>query len=143
MHPLAAMILLLIILALLLLLPLLERRDSDIGIYFRSAIGRRAAIAGALFSLNVTPLLIIADEFWINLPATWPGLPVWISNGLLPLTFSLIGLLIIYALIRLLLRANHSETTVGLFTFLVVSLLLLTLTGIFFRGPNMALTLPF
>jgi hypothetical protein len=32
---------------------------------------------------------------------------------------------------------------VGLFTFVMVSLVVLTVVGVFFRGPNMALVLPF
>lgn len=143
MHPLAAMILLSLLLVMLLLLPLLERRSSDVGIYFRSAVGKRTALVSALLSINLTPLLVVVDEFWLNLPAVWPALPVWISNGFLPLLFTLAGLATIYLLIRVLLKANHSEATLGLFTFLFTSLILLTITGIYFRGPNMALTLPF
>jgi hypothetical protein len=51
--------------------------------------------------------------------------------------------LLIYDLLRFLLKANHSEGLVGLFSFITVGLVALTIIGIFFRGPNMALVLPF
>jgi hypothetical protein len=72
-----------------------------------------------------------------------PAWPTLLSNGLIPLLITVIGLLGIYALMRFGARANRSEALVGLFTFIVVSFVLLTVTGIFFRGANMALVTPF
>lgn len=143
MHPLAAMALLGLLMTLLIFLPRLDQRSSDVGVYFRSAVGRRAALAGALLSINLTPLLVVADEFWLNLPAALPALPIWFSNGLLPLLLTLAGLTLVYFFIRVFLKANHSESTLGLFTFLFASLILLTVIGVYFRGANMALTLPY
>ena len=40
-------------------------------------------------------------------------------------------------------KATPSEASVGLFSFLIVSLIVLTIIGIFFRGANMALIWPF
>ena len=141
--PLAFMLLVIVVLAGLLLLPRWDRQDENIGIYFRSAVGRRAALVGALSSLYLVPLLVVADEYWINLPAMLPAWPVFISNGLVPLLFSLAGLAAIYYGARWRLKANHSEALVGLFAFVMVSLVVLTIIGIFFRGPSMALVLPF
>ena len=61
---------------------------------------------------------------------------------------TLLGLILLYALMRLVLshqgrKANHSEALLGIFTFLVLSLVILTVIGVFFRGENMALVLPF
>ena len=56
---------------------------------------------------------------------------------------ALAGLAAIYGGMRQILRANHSEGLVGLFTFVMMSLVILTITGVFFRGANMALVLPF
>ena len=49
----------------------------------------------------------------------------------------------IYFISRWLFKANHSEGLVGLFGFIITSLLILTIIGQFFRGANMALVLPF
>jgi hypothetical protein len=40
-------------------------------------------------------------------------------------------------------KTNHSETIVGIFSFMMTGLILLTIVGIYFRGQNMALVLPF
>ena len=61
----------------------------------------------------------------------------------LPLLLSLLGLAAIYLALRLLLKAAHGEALVGLTIFIIAGLLILTLTGVYFRGPNMALVLPF
>jgi quinol-cytochrome oxidoreductase complex cytochrome b subunit len=75
MHPLAAIGLVGVVLAGLFLLPLIDRRESDIGLYFRSPAGKRAALIGALIGFDLIPLLVILDEFWIDLPGWFPGLP--------------------------------------------------------------------
>jgi quinol-cytochrome oxidoreductase complex cytochrome b subunit len=143
MHPLAAIGLVAIIFLGLALLPGLDRRGDDIGLYFRSKVGRRAALLGAFLSVDLVPLLVVADEFWVDLPALLPGWPNLVAGGLFPLLLTLAGLLAIYAIVRLVLRARHGEALVGLFAFIVVSLLLMTAVGVFFRGPNMALVLPY
>jgi quinol-cytochrome oxidoreductase complex cytochrome b subunit len=139
MHPLAAMMLPGLILLAIVFVPYWDRDESDIGIYFRSGVGKITALFGAVLALILTPLLVFLDEYWIDLPALLPGWPTILSNGLLPLLLTLGALLAIYAAMRLLVRANRSEATAGLFTFVIVSFVLLTIIGIFFRGANMAL----
>ena len=141
MHPLAAIALVAIVLLGLALVPVLDRRGADIGHYFRSKIGLRVSILGAVLGLYLVPLLVVVDEYWLDLPALLPG-PMLLTGGLVPLVLTLIGLAAIYSLMRLLFKANRSEALVGLFTFMMVSLVMLTLVGNLFRGPNMALVLP-
>jgi hypothetical protein len=71
------------------------------------------------------------------------GWPLLITTGLIPLLLTVGGLAAIGWALRRTLRANGGELLVGLFTFMAVSLILLTVTGVYFRGPNMALVLPF
>jgi quinol-cytochrome oxidoreductase complex cytochrome b subunit len=148
MHPLAALGLLGLLLAALAILPVLDRRDDDIGVYFRSTIGKRAALVGLLLGVDLIPLLVVLDEFVIDLPGWLPGMNAAISNGLIPFLLSVLALALIYMGIRWGVsyhgnKANHSEAVLGLWTFILVSLVMLTVMGIFFRGPNMALVLPF
>jgi hypothetical protein len=124
-------------------IPFWDKKEDNIGIYFRSKVGQAAAANGALLALIVVPLLVLVDEFWLDLPAFFPSWPTLISNGLIPLLLSLGALFLIYALFRLLLKANQSEALVGLFSFIMVGFILLTLIGVFFRGPNMVLIWPF
>jgi quinol-cytochrome oxidoreductase complex cytochrome b subunit len=142
MNALAAMSLAGIVLIGIVVLPLLDKRQNDIGVYFRSTIGRKTALLGFLLGVTLVPILVIVDEFWLdwgNLLTTWPST---VTNGLVPLLLSLIGLALIYGLMRLL-RSNHSEALLGLGSFVFTGLIVLTIIGIYFRGPNMALALPF
>ena len=143
MHPLAAMLLPGIVLFAIAALPYWDTRSSDIGIWFRSKKGLASAITGAALSLILVPLLVLADEWVVDLPAMFPSLSTLVSNGLIPLLLSLGGLAIIYYFLRGIFRATHSEALTGVFTFVTVSLFILTLIGVFFRGPNMALVIPF
>jgi quinol-cytochrome oxidoreductase complex cytochrome b subunit len=143
MHALALLALLALILGVLLLLPRWDREGGNIGVYFRSRLGRRAALLGALSSLYIVPGLVILDEYWLDLPGWLPGWPAVVSNGLLPLLLTLAGLAAIYGLLRRALRASHGEALVGLFSFIMASVAVLTVIGVYFRGPNMALVLPF
>lgn len=143
MHPLAAMVLAGFGLIAILFVPRLDQAESDIGIYFRSAKGKWATVFASLLSLGLVPLLVLADEWGIDFPVLFPSWPVLITSGLIPLALTLMGLLIIYLLLYHGGRLTHSEALTGTFTFVFVSLILLTLIGIFFRGANMALVWPF
>jgi hypothetical protein len=143
MHPLAAMALVLLVLLALAFLPRLDRGDGEIGIYFRSSTGKKAALVGTLLGLYLVPLLVIVDEFWLDIDGLLQGWPLLITTGLIPLLLTVGGLAILYGLLRRILKATHSETVVGLFTLMAVGLILLTIVGVYFRGPNMALVLPF
>jgi hypothetical protein len=139
----AAMLLIVILLLGVALVPYLDRQDANIGIYFRSKVGRRAALIGAILSVDIVPLLIIADQGWAGFSSLLPTWSPFVSNGLIPLGIVLIGLFVIYTFIRLVLKANRSEGLTGLFAFVMMSFIVLTITCAFFRGPNMALVLPF
>ena len=143
MHPLAAMILPGIILLAIVFIPYWDKDDVDIGIYFRSGVGKLTALFGAFLALVFVPLLVVFDEYWIDLPALLPEWPVIVSNGLITLLLTLAGLFVIYIAMRFVAKANRSEALVGLFTFVIVSFVLLTISGVFFRGANMALVWPF
>ena len=143
MHPLAAMLLPGIMLIAMAAIPFWDKQENNIGVYFRSQVGKKTAAAGALLGIFVIPLLVLVDEFWLDLPALLPTWPTLISNGLIPLLLSLLALYVIYIWFRVLLKANQSEALVGLFSFIMVSFILLTITGVYFRGANMALIWPF
>ena len=142
MHPLAALILPGIIVLAVIFIPYWDREEDHIGRYFRSPMGKLMALVGMLLALGVIPLLVLVDEYWIDLPALYPGWPILLSNGLVPIFLTLAGLFVIYAAMRIVAGVSRSEATVGLFTFVLTSFVLLTIIGIFFRGPNMALVLP-
>jgi quinol-cytochrome oxidoreductase complex cytochrome b subunit len=148
MTPLAAIALVCLALVFLVIIPYWDRSTEDIGVYFHSIPGRWAALGGVLLALLLVPLLVVADEYWVNLAAMFPSLPDGVTGGLLPLILTLAGLFGVYALLRWGLRSqgrrlNHSEALLGLFSFVFSALIILTIVGIYFRGENMALVVPF
>jgi quinol-cytochrome oxidoreductase complex cytochrome b subunit len=119
------------------------RFDTDAeGIWFRSRKGRRTAVFGVVVGLVMTPILVLLDEYVVDLPELLPSLPTIISNGWVPLAGLLLMLLGYYAAVRGLFRASACEARQSVFTLLVVSFVVLTVIGIAFRGEGMALMWP-
>jgi quinol-cytochrome oxidoreductase complex cytochrome b subunit len=143
MHPAAAISLIGITLALIFLIPIFDRTGEDIGIYFRSKKGKWIAFFAAFVSADLVVALVLIDEYRLDLATALPDLPLAVSYGLIPLLIAFASLGLIYGITRLLFKATHSEAMVGIFTAIVVALITLTIIGVFFRGPNMVLALPF
>lgn len=125
-----------------LLLPYLDYGTATGGVWFASRKGlRTAALAAAAASL-VTPTVIVLDEYVIDLPAWLPGLPLTISNGLIPAAVFLAVLVGWYVLMVRRLSATRLEAVQSVFVFLVVSFVYLTMTCVWFRGQGMKLIWP-
>jgi hypothetical protein len=100
-----------------------------------------AAVA-ALIAIIVTPIGIIADEFVIDF-ATWiPGLSPIVRDGILPAAFVLGGIILFYWLVKKRYAATNNESIQSVFVLLTVAFIILTITGIWFRGKEMALMWP-
>ncbi len=123
-------------------IPYLRFDINSEGVWFRSYKGRQTAVIGALTGLIVTPLLVLLDEYVVDLPALLPSLPTIISNGWVPLAILLLMLIGYYAIIRHGFGASACETRQSVFTLLVVAFIVLTVIGIAFRGEGMALMWP-
>lgn len=108
------------------------------GVWFGSRRERRQARVALLTGMIATPALIVISEF-VSAPAAWPP---WASSILLPL--ALPGLIIAMFLwsLRRAHQATRAEMIRTLTILLVVVYLMLTVTGIWFRGENMALVAP-
>ncbi len=129
----------------LVLLPYLdfdERRDPDVsGIWFRSIRGRWLVLAGALVGIIWTVVAVLLDEYWLDLPQLLDFLPASISSGLLPLSTSLLLLAGLYYLVRAH-GVTVTEANQALFSLLMAAFITLTVIGVYFRGENMTLVLP-
>jgi hypothetical protein len=95
----------------------------------------------ALIGVFATIALVLLDEAWLDLPSMLPFLPVFISNGWIPLAALLLALIGYGEALRML-GATACETRLAVFVLLVGSFVTLTLMGIFFRGEGMALVIP-
>jgi hypothetical protein len=99
-------------------------------------------VVAALTAVIITPIGIIADEFVIDFTAWLPGLSSIVSNGILPAAFVLVGIIMFYWLVKKKYSATNNESIQSVFVLLVVAFIILTITGIWFRGKGMALIWP-
>jgi len=142
-HPLVASIIIPgLALGTLFILPYLDADLDSVGIWFRSRKARWMALVAAGIALVVTPLLILVDEYILDFAGWLPSLPTIISNGLVPLALLLLILIILYDGLKKAFTATKCETVQATFVFLLVAFILLTVIGIWFRGPGMALMWP-
>ncbi len=142
-HPLiGAVVIPALALLALVLLPFYDIDVRNVGVYFRSRRGRYLALLATGLSLLVTPIWVVLDEFvldWAGWLPTWPTL---ISNGLIPLAILVLGLIGLDEWVKRAFGSDLEERILFLFVFLFVALIVLTIIGIFFRGPGMGLFWP-
>jgi quinol-cytochrome oxidoreductase complex cytochrome b subunit len=142
-HPLFALFIIPVsILIALVSIPYLNYQTDTAGVWFASHRGRRISAVAALTAVIITPIGIIADEFVIDFAAWIPGLPSVFSNGILPAVFVLASIIVFYWLVKKKYAATNNESIQSVFVLLVVAFIILTITGIWFRGKGMALIWP-
>jgi hypothetical protein len=126
----------------LLALPYVDYQVNTAGVWFASAKARRMAFVAALAALIVTPLGIVADEYLVEVAARLPTIPTWITNGLVPFALLLAVVAAFYVLMQRRYAASNTEAVQMVFVLLLVAFLVLTITGIWFRGTGMKLVWP-
>ena len=142
-HPLFALFIIpVFILVALVSIPYLNYQTNTAGIWFASLKGRSMAVVAALVAIIITPIGIVADEYVIDLAAWMPTIPVEISNGLIPFALMLTATILFYKVMKRKFSSNNNEALQSVFVLLVVAFFILTITGIWFRGLNMKLSLP-
>jgi len=139
-HPLVAAVVIPALVAIALLaIPYLRYGRELSGPWFLTDTGRRTALLAAAVGLVVTPTLIVLDELVLQPGA---GLPSLVGRGLVPLTIlGAVGLGFRSLLVRRF-EVSRSEVVQALFILVFVALAVLTSTGVWFRGPGMALVWP-
>ncbi len=123
-------------------LPYLDSDMDSVGIYFRSRRGRWLALFSSAVGVLLTIGYVILDEFYLDLPGLLPSLPTIISNGLVPLALLLLGLIGYFEFNRRAFKATKCESILSVFVLVLFGFITLTVIGIFFRGPGMALMWP-
>jgi quinol-cytochrome oxidoreductase complex cytochrome b subunit len=142
-HPLiGAIIIPGLALAAVFFLPFYDADGDSTGIYFRSRRGRYMAVLAAVWALIFVPVWIILDEYVFFWTEWLPGWSPLVSNGLIPLAIVLVSLFVIDRISKHWLECSFEERVLTLFSFLFVSLIILTIVGIFFRGPGMNFYMP-
>jgi len=131
-----------LMLASLTLLPYLPGITLSPGVWCGGAQGRISAAAAFFVGLLASFPLTMADDLLIKENGSAPDLVPWITRGLLPLGVILLFHWLAFLILK---RRGYArpETVMTLVIFNLGMLCGLTVTGIWFRGEGMALTLPF
>jgi len=137
-HPVIAVVLIPLVLALFFAaLPYIRYREGLSGVWMMSAKGRRAGVAAVATGLVVTPMLIIGDEL--------RSAPADLSSGVsgvLPLVAVFAVIVAFVLALRRWLTLPNEETVQAIVILLLVSMVVLTVTGVWFRGAGMSLVWP-
>ncbi len=139
-HPVFAVLVIpLVAMAGLIWWPYRRREVDQTGVLFGSQAGRRTAGIAAVMGLIVTPLLIIADEMWLQATRWAPSV---ISHGLLPFLVLAVAVVGFRMILRKQLNATREDADQAVFVLMGVAFAVLTITGVWFRGAGMALVWP-
>lgn len=137
-HPVIAVVVIPLALALFLaILPYLRAREDISGVWMMSSVGRKAGLVAVVTGLVATPLFIIADELRSAPANLETGLA-----GILPLGAVFLVIAALVVALRHWWSAPREEIVQACVILLLVVLAVLTVTGIWFRGPGMALSWP-
>ncbi len=139
-HPLFAVVIIpLLAAAALVLLPYLATEESGAGIWFVSPTGRRTAALAAGAAAIATPALVIIDELWLQPGA---GAPTVVGRGIVPVAVIACLVALFLVVLQKTIGGSREETTQALCVLLGVAFVMLTIIGVWFRGPGMALGWP-
>ena len=143
-HPFfAAFLIPLIVVGFFVCLPFINPDRTRNGIWFISEKGKKTSLISFITGLMMTPVLILADEYLFDLASLIADMPVWISSGLIPVTL-MFGLLVGYHyFLKKTFNLSRAEAVQGVITLILTVFIVLTITGIWFRGENMKLMLAF
>ena len=142
-HPFfAAFIIPLSVVIFLAWLPYFKYEEAATGHWFISESGRKSSEATAKFAAIVTIAGILFNEYVLNFEVVLSPVPAFISNGILPLFILLLFMAGFYKYYLKKLKLPKAELVQAVFVFIMAAFIVLTVTGIFFRGKDMALTFP-
>lgn len=142
MHPtLAGVIIPGALVGFLIVLPYLDPSREGVGRWFGSPRGRRIVILTALYTAVVMPGYVLLDNAFSLRELLREIVPQWVAQGLLPA--AILGLLVILPVVALARqRPTRQEVIMVLFTVMIVSAFIYTLSGFLFRGPGFKLYFP-
>ena len=137
-HPVFAVFVIpLLMVAGLLSIPYLNYQAETAGVWFCSYKGRKMALIAVIISAAATVGAVLFDEFVTS--ASLAGPPNMINNGLVPFTIILTACAGFYAVMKMAFKATSNEAIQALFTLLITAFVVLTVIGVWFRGPGMQL----
>ena len=143
-HPLFTVFIIPLVLVVALMgIPYLKYDTNTEGIWFTSVKGRKISLISALIAIVVAPLGILVNEYLFDFVPGLHGIPAIIGNGLIPFSLIFLGCAGFYILIKHRYFGTTNEAVQAIFVLILFVFLILTTTGIWFRGPGMKLIWPF
>ena len=140
-HPLVSVLLLpAAVLLLFLYLPYLRYDVVRPGVWLISRRGRASAAWAAIVAAGFTAVAILADEFVLSFDRWLPGVPPAVATGVLPFALVLAFFGGELAWLRRRFDLSRSETVQAAVLSLLAAFLVLTVTGVAFRGQGMKLS---
>ena len=140
MHPAFASFLIpLFVIELFIIIPFLPYSKVNSGVWFYSEKGKRITILSAIFTLVFTLLMIVVDDLLLDFEHWFSGLPVLITEGVLPvlLYFVTTGIFMFY--LKKKLKADRMELVIASVTIILVAYVVMMLVGSLLRGEGMQL----
>ena len=123
-------------------IPYLPYHESTAGIWFASNRGKMQACVTAGVTICTVILFIIVDTLVIK-KATWAGnLSLLVRDGFFPLAALIVVTAGYIGFMKYRWKTNRNEIIQALVVAMAIALVVLTITGIYFRGPSMRLTWP-
>jgi hypothetical protein len=142
MHPtLAGVVIPGVLVLFLVALPYIDHSRDEIGTWFSSARGKRITGWVAVYTLLTMPAYIIIDNQFSLREVLRGVVPQWVAQGLLP--GGIIALIVaVPAIVLWRRKANTHEVLLALFTVMLFSAIVFTVSGFLFRGPGFKLYWP-
>ncbi|MBN1906514.1 MAG: cytochrome b N-terminal domain-containing protein [Deltaproteobacteria bacterium] len=142
-HPFFAVCIIpVIILIFLLVLPFIKYVSNSKGVWFISGRGKKSAFFSFILALVLSIIVVITDEFIPDFSAMLPGIPMLVSNGLIPCFIMALAFAIFYFLLNKIYRPDRNENVQAVFVFIFSVFITFMITGIWFRGSSMKLVWP-
>ena len=145
MHPtLAGIMIPSIVVVFLIAIPYLDNDRKGAGRWFTDAHGKRLVLLTSLYALIVIPAFVLINNMFPPRELLRGMMPDLIAQAVIPGGI-LFGLAFLPAIVLLLIhrrKTSMRDLMLVMFTMLMVSALVFTLTGFLFRGPGFKLYLP-
>lgn len=142
MHPtLAGVIIPGILVLFLIALPYIDYEKAGAGVWFTSSRGKRITVFTALYTAIVMPAYIVLDNMYPLRELLRDSAPQWVAQGLAPGAI-LFGLVLIPLIFLWRMKATRREIMLALFTVMIISAVVFTISGFLFRGPGFKLYWP-
>ena len=142
MHPLVAGVILPgVLVGFLVVLPYLDRARAGAGVWFTSRRGKRIVAWTALYTAIVMTAYIVLDNAFSLRELLRGRAPQWMAQGVLPAGILLL-LVALPALVAWRRKGSMREVMLALVTVMLVSAVVFTLSGFFFRGPGFKMYWP-